>query len=734
MDKTTRSELLKTIDSQKDKIQRYEARLRDIISAYKGLSKEKEALEASIQCLSARDVNSKKTTTTNKEKHDENEKKIDEEKESISHPLQSQSSRELQADNEEMLATLTTTLSVLTNEKSRLESSYVAEKKQLKTENEDLQRRLDENEKIFNQKHKEQDATINDLKQKLRSQQRERELEQTDHAFMLRELQKLVNDERSAREDLEYQLDLSQSALQAKEKANKLSEQYEKRIHDLSNELLVLQNRLKAAEEKSNQPSPLLLELQKELGSLKSQYHSQVYQEEQRANDAEDSLNNMAEQSEVRVSGLETKLSDLSQVVGNYERLRLQDQQAIQRLKDRVAQLDTENMALVQAAHIPRLQKDNKDDDDDDDFDASDVHRIVENIKKYKKLLNTALSHHSTTDKTFQLNDIVYSDLAADCSLCKKSEKQLGELKEEYERYKIRAQAILKSRSLKENSSEEDGLREQVSELREKVKTLHIQHELQMKAQLEKEDNLHSIMVTLQEKHQSEQNMTSSEHRHQIAELEEELKKQRNRTISMLMEKDLEIGRLQTLANVPHTTDMYGQPTTLLSQKQVAAATATTTAAVTAAVCSRDNISPSSLPEEQQSFSKLLNNVSTPSGDMPLIHFAQEIARKDVDIASLRSRKYQLETTLRELQHSLLLKEQKAKEEHEQLQEMLRKHERDKSREGANLEYLKNVIYQFLICTDSSGKQKMLNAIVTILQFSPQEREKVYSFCKVRWG
>ncbi|XP_014776944.1 GRIP and coiled-coil domain-containing protein 1 isoform X1 [Octopus bimaculoides] len=721
MDKTTRSELIKTIESQKDKIQRYEARLRDLISAYKGLSKEKEALEASIQCLTATDLNNgigkKSFSAANKENNNDKEK-TDEEKEEIPHPLQSMSSESHQTDIEEKLATLTTTLSVLTNEKSRLESSYLAEKKQLKTENEDLQRRLEENEKVSNLRQQGQDEIIKDLKQKLRSQQRERELEQTDHAFMLRELQKLVSDERTAREDLEYQLDLSQNALQAKEKANKLSEQYEKRIHDLSNELVVLQNRLKAAEEKANQPSPLLLELQKELTSLKSQYHSQVYQEEQRANDAEDSLNNMAEQSEERVSGLEAKLSDLSEVVGNYERLRLQDQQAIQRLKERVAQLDTENMALAQAAHIPDMKKDLE-----EDTDVNDVQVLVDKIKKYKLLLNTALNQKS--EKSFELDDIVYNDLAADCSLCKKYEKELGELKEEYERYKIRAQAILKSRSLKENTSQDDNLREQVSELREKVKTLHIQHEIQMKSQLEKEDNLHSIMVTLQEKHHSEQNVMVSEHRHQLAELEEELKKQRNRTISMLMEKDLEIARLQTLANLPtYNTDLYSQhsSSTSLPQKQMDALNA------------KDNAGSSNLPEEQQSFSKLLHNVSSPSGDMPLIHFAQEIARKDVDIASLRSRKYQLETALRELQHSLLLKEQKAKEEHEQLQEMLRKHERDKSREGANLEYLKNVVYQFLICTDSSGKQKMLNAIITILQFSPQEREKVYSFCKVRWG
>ena len=40
------------------------------------------------------------------------------------------------------------------------------------------------------------------------------------------------------------------------------------------------------------------------------------------------------------------KLSELSEVVGNYEKLRLQDQQAIQKLKERLQKLDVENATL----------------------------------------------------------------------------------------------------------------------------------------------------------------------------------------------------------------------------------------------------------------------------------------------------------------------------------------------------------------------------------------------------
>ena len=129
-----------------------------------------------------------------------------------------------------------------------------------------------------------------------------------------------------------------------------------------------------------------------------SQYQTQVCQEQQRANEAEENLNTMAEQSEERVSGLEAKLSELSEVVGNYERLRLQDQQAIQRLKERVAQLDTENMALVQAAHTPDIRKDLDENDSDTNLD---IQALVTKIGKLKKLLK--LSLHQKTERTYEL-------------------------------------------------------------------------------------------------------------------------------------------------------------------------------------------------------------------------------------------------------------------------------------------------------------------------------------------
>ena len=47
--------------------------------------------------------------------------------------------------------------------------------------------------------------------------------------------------------------------------------------------------------------------------------------------------------------------------------------------------------------------------------------------------------------------------------------------------------------------------------------------------------------------------------------------------------------------------------------------------------------------------------------------------------------------------------------------------ERSKSREGANLEYLKNVTLSYLTTSDVDGKRKMLNAIGAVLRFDDNE-------------
>ena len=53
-----------------------------------------------------------------------------------------------------------------------------------------------------------------------------------------------------------------------------------------------------------------------------------------------------------------------------------------------------------------------------------------------------------------------------------------------------------------------------------------------------------------------------------------------------------------------------------------------------------------------------------------------------------------------------------------------------RSRETANLEYLKNIILHYM-SSDKTGKDHMINAIATVLHFSPHEVSKLPRSCDV---
>ena len=108
-----------------------------------------------------------------------------------------------------------------------------------------------------------------------------------------------------------------------------------------------------------------------------------------------------------------------------------------------------------------------------------------------------------------------------------------------------------------------------------------------------------------------------------------------------------------------------------------------------------------------------------------ILHYVEELARKKLEIQGLRRSRYQLETSLRELQMSTVSLEHKTAEQKSHLHEEIARLERNQSREGANLEYLKNVVLEFSVCPDPSSQSHMFNAIATILQFSPSEVQRV---------
>ncbi|KAL3872946.1 hypothetical protein ACJMK2_036116 [Sinanodonta woodiana] len=716
MDRAKCIELLKTIEVQKDQIQRYESRLRDLVQAYKGVMKEKEALESSMKVLSLAQKKPKKRVTWEDSPNETESDVGSTQDKKISDPL-TQPQDAYQATSEleslqEQVKTLSSSLLTVTEEKSKLESSLLADKKRLMQENEELRSKLEEvNQKLLIQE-KDFQSQIQEMKSKIRLQQHEREKEQTDHALMLRELQKLLASEREAKERFEHQYDEVQFQMKEKEgMALDNTRQYKAQIESLKHDLLAANKKVTDLEEKATQLSPHVLELQREVAELKAQHRLQVQTEQNKASDVENMIKDFSLQSETRVSELEAKLSELSEVIGNYERMRYQDQQTIVRLKERVNQLDLENTALAQAAQSSGYIME----EPDHELEKLDSSTLAAKIVKLKGFLKLA---NQKAQQPVNIEDLLMDEKEGDEEhpLCRKYREELEQLQDEFERYKLRAQSVLKNKTSKENTSskETDLLKDQVSDLREKMKNLHLQLDEERDQHAQREENLRKTLLSVQEKHRQEVSQIHGEHHTQIQEMEDELKKQRDRTISMLAEKDRELEIFRATSSHRLDTDYVLR----YRQNQDFGA------------ASSDLLRQNS---EEEALARLLNPPTTGQGEITLLYFAQEQARKDVEIGNLRKQKRELEGALRELQLSSCTKEENLYEEIENLKEEIRKSERSRNREGANLEYLKNVMYKFLICHDVAGKQQMLNAITTILQFSPQEKSTVQTYTRSWW-
>lgn len=710
----------------------YKNKLRDVVAAYKSVVKEKEALEASFTALNSASEGSSSHPTTNECDHESSREPVDSQSPEDPLGVIKKETKEENSGLREQIRTLGTSLTTLSQEKSKLEASFIAERKQLRHELEEVQAKLAEERKLAVKKTEEFEKQISDLKSRIRSHHLEREREETDHALMLRELQSVLAKERSNKETLEIQLEEAQAA--AKNNVSNpepaMSQVYEQQIQQLQEELRKVRDRLRSAEVKASQPSPFVVELQKEMTNMKTDYQSQVEREQQKASEAEARLRTQSKLNEERVSSLEAKLSELSQVVGNYERTKFQDQQAISKLRERVTQLDLENTALTKAAS---LSPEKFETSEENGLDAA---QIVEKIMHLRKQLKTALKGPggSITLESIFVEDRNSAD--EESPVCKQYKRELENVKEEFERYKLRAQSVLKNKNKESGPSKEtELLKTQVSELREKLRMANFHHREETDELQTKVDNLSKALLAQEEKFKAELNGLKTDHRKEIGELELEARKQRERTVSMLAEKDMEIQRLRALTGqIASGSGAGGYDSYFASSHRSAYSSDAgfggghesgfpyrpSGRSSTGAEAEGGNCD-----EETEAVTKLLDLPKGVQNEAAFLHFTQERSRMEVAMTALRRQKRELESAYRDLQLSAAHREDQLKEEVQTLTERFAETERHMSREGANVEYLKNVLLQFLTSADADGKRSMLKALMTILQFSPRERQKV---------
>ena len=262
-------------------------------------------------------------------------------------------------------------------------------------------------------------------------------------------------------------------------------------------------------------------------------------------------------------------------------------------------------------------------------------------------------------------------------------------------------------------------LKSQITELRERLAVARTNCDEQELKLHEKEEGFARALAAMRESHRAELAERDSVHRQRASELEAEMRRHRDRTVSMLAERDREIASLrmqvveQRLPAVSDSTFHHDVETAAAEYSEVGASSAESPAGAVV--------------------SELIANVGVVD-DAKILHFAHERSRYEAEAAALRRLKYSLETSLREARRDAALAAEIHATEVCELREELAKGDRDRSRETANLEYLKNVVHRYMTCRGgASARQQMLNAISTILQFSPAEKQQVQAILARGW-
>ncbi len=292
-------------------------------------------------------------------------------------------------------------------------------------------------------------------------------------------------------------------------------------------------------------------------------------------------------------------------------------------------------------------------------------------------------------------------------------------LKEEYEKYKIRTNYLIKSaKQISTTTTEQEQQQsQQIKKLKdelENLKKILITNETKYNQELnnltilnEKQSNDLRLEFKCQlEKQENE--------RYKIVnDLEKELIKQRERTVKLLDEKENELQQYREKNNVKFITKSNNINTDLSLNVSVEH------------VYDENNKSPQASPKHNN---KILEANR-------LIYFSQETAYKDTELNKLRLAKSELEYKFKNSldEHSvdierLLSQINVLKQEIERLKLNQSRNEMNNS----NLEYIKNVVFNYMTTKDANVKQSMQTAITQILHFTKSEKQRLTSASSVR--
>ncbi|KAG5681942.1 hypothetical protein PVAND_011343 [Polypedilum vanderplanki] len=619
------------IQAQKEQIARYQTRLKDVVNAYKSLLEEKKALDAVL-----------KTKQDYKPDEKDGNETSDDNKSETSN------------NDTDQITILMNSLSTLSAEKNKMEANFLTDKKNLR------------------QELKTKDIVIKDLQEKLKSV----ELEKQNYKTKLISYDRMLNDERHLKENLETQLNQLKTQFSQTSNSDKI-------INTLNQELSEVKKKLKSYENnKMKDESNVLKTLQLEMENLKQQHITNLMVEKKRANEANERNKKLTALHEERVQNLESRISELSRNFAHYHQMRESDQNSIIQLKNKISQLTKhdDNTGHYDTSSITSNVK------------FSNAYEIVEEIQKLKQLLiyeNTKLENPIDLSCIFSYSNDTDESISNEKYALLKNERDI-----------LKAENDIVKKQFIEQSDHLRTLQEKISVLNRNID----EYENEIK---NKSSELQNVIKSERAKNRETIASLESDYRSKISQLEQQLQKQRERSLVLLEEKENEIRALKTSYElfIPKKSSTENEDD------------------------SQSNGSGGRKVSASQHLGMILNQQnSTNSCNIPethMIFYSNELARKDMELASIRKAKRETDELLRQTLKDKIMIQEELDEKIGNLEQKVYYLEKMKSREGANLEYLKNVTISYLTTSDAQAKKKMLNAIGAVLKFDETENSMI---------
>lgn len=602
---------------------------KDIITAYKGLLKEKEALETSLTAvLNKKDDRNSSTTLSAAIANDSNEVQTLETASATKAVEETVTNENCSFQNQ--IATLMNSLATLSAEKSRMEASFQADKKVLRVQLQQKDKTIAELQSTIKKTEERAKTEVDDYKAKLIIERQEREKESNNQMLMIRELQKLYADERHLKENIEMQLNNFKMQFASNEAENSSKTNLQTQLKEAKAQIKLLNEQKDGMDLSSDNrnSSVLLKQLQKEMQQLKDQHAVAIKNEQHRVQLAEEQSRKQAILHENRVANLESRLAELSTTVGTYDRLRQHDQESIQLLKLQIQDLEKMTAEHSNKSTLDELMQDLLNDKriKRSMLTNSDISKIVENIMHLKKIL---LQANARSSNPIDLTNIF--SVGADHSQC---EKEISKLTQQLETSKLETHDL-------ENKLQEQ--KDHIATLQEKVKDLNRnidEQDVELKNYHEK---LRLAVKEERSKWQTLHTDVENDYRCKLNDLEQQLHKQRQRSLQLLDEKEQEIKALQTSFEIFHSNNQNNSS----SEQMNASKNDLSNMASLSGEIFEDT------PQNQTTFykSSLKSKKLSLGENCHMLHYANEIARKDIEIANLRKTKYQAETAMRKAIH-----------------------------------------------------------------------------------